>query len=127
MRRRGSGYYIDVGASDLIGDGHIKLKAGVQVAVLTERSVVLADGSELAADLVVYATGYGSMSNWAAALISRRSLNVGPCWDSAPDRWRSRALGGRAALRKPTAQDGLWFHGGNLAQSRHYSRYLALS
>ena len=27
---------------------------------------------------------------------------------------------------KPTAQEGLWFHGGNLAQSRHYSRYLAL-
>ena len=27
---------------------------------------------------------------------------------------------------KPTAQDGLWFHGGNLAQSRHYSLYLAL-
>jgi putative flavoprotein involved in K+ transport len=27
---------------------------------------------------------------------------------------------------KPTAQAGLWFHGGNLAQSRFYSRYLAL-
>jgi len=29
-------------------------------------------------------------------------------------------------MGKPTAQEGLWFHGGNLAQSRHYSRYLAL-
>ena len=27
---------------------------------------------------------------------------------------------------KPTAQANLWFHGGNLHQSRHYSRYLAL-
>jgi putative flavoprotein involved in K+ transport len=27
---------------------------------------------------------------------------------------------------KPTRQTGLWFHGGNLAQSRQYSRYLAL-
>jgi putative flavoprotein involved in K+ transport len=27
---------------------------------------------------------------------------------------------------KPTAQPGLWFHGGNLMQSRHYSLYLAL-
>ena len=27
---------------------------------------------------------------------------------------------------KPTAQENLWFHGGNLAQSRHYSRFLAL-
>ena len=27
---------------------------------------------------------------------------------------------------KPTAQPGLWFHGGNLMQSRHYSLYLGL-
>ena len=27
---------------------------------------------------------------------------------------------------KPTKQPGLWFHGGNLMQSRHYSLYLAL-
>jgi putative flavoprotein involved in K+ transport len=29
-------------------------------------------------------------------------------------------------LWKPTAQPGLWFHGGNLHLSRHYSLYLAL-
>jgi putative flavoprotein involved in K+ transport len=27
---------------------------------------------------------------------------------------------------KPTQVEALWFHGGNLHQSRHYSRYLAL-
>ena len=27
---------------------------------------------------------------------------------------------------KPTAQEALWFHGGNLQQARHYSLYLAL-
>ena len=27
---------------------------------------------------------------------------------------------------KPTAVEGLWFHGGNLHQSRHYSQFLAL-
>lgn len=27
---------------------------------------------------------------------------------------------------KPTQQHGLWFHGGNLHQSRHYSLYPAL-
>ena len=27
---------------------------------------------------------------------------------------------------KPTNVDGLWFHGGNLAQCRHYSKFLAL-
>jgi putative flavoprotein involved in K+ transport len=27
---------------------------------------------------------------------------------------------------KPSAQENMWFHGGNLHQSRHYSRYLSL-
>ena len=27
---------------------------------------------------------------------------------------------------EPTQQPGLWFHGGNLRQARHYSLYLAL-
>jgi putative flavoprotein involved in K+ transport len=27
---------------------------------------------------------------------------------------------------KPTAQEGLWFHGGDLAQSRYYSLAVAL-
>jgi len=101
----------------------------VQVARLTERNVVLSDGSELPADLVVYATGYGSMNNWAAALISQEVADkVGLCWGLGsntakdPGPWEGELRN----MWKPTAQDGLWFHGGNLAQSRHYSRYLAL-
>jgi hypothetical protein len=27
---------------------------------------------------------------------------------------------------EPTHQDSLWFHGGNLHQSRHYSQFLSL-
>src|SRR4029077_1676401 len=40
--RRGSGYYIDVGAADLVANGQVKLVHG-QVDHLTEDSVVLAD------------------------------------------------------------------------------------
>jgi putative flavoprotein involved in K+ transport len=79
--RRGSGYYIEVGASELIADGRIKLKSGVEIERLTEDSVVLNDGTELKADLVVYATGYGSMNQWAAELISPEVADkVGKCW-----------------------------------------------
>jgi putative flavoprotein involved in K+ transport len=42
--RRGSGYYIDVGAADLVADGRIKLAHG-QADHLTEDAVVLADGT----------------------------------------------------------------------------------
>ncbi len=127
--RRGSGYYIDVGASELIADGRIKLCAGVEVDRLTEDAVVLGDGRELKADLVVYATGYGSMNQWAAALISPEVADkVGKVWGLGsqtakdPGPWEGELRN----MWKPTAQEGLCFHGGNLAQSRHYSRYVAL-
>jgi putative flavoprotein involved in K+ transport len=126
--RRGSGYYIDVGAADLVADGRVKLARG-QVDHLTEHAVVLADGTELPADLVVYATGYGSMNGWAADLISQEVADrVGKVWglgsDTAkdPGPWE----GEQRNMWKPTQQPGLWFHGGNLHQSRHYSLYLAL-
>src|SRR5690606_30146654 len=57
--RRGSGYYINIGASELVAEGSIALANG-DVARLTEDSVVLTDGTVLPADAVVYATGYGS-------------------------------------------------------------------
>ena len=127
--RRGSGYYIDVGASDLICDGKIKLKARVSVAEIKEHSVVFSDGSELPADLIVYATGYGSMNGWAAQLISQEVADkVGKCWGlgSATTKDPGPWEGEPRNMWKPTQQDALWFHGGNLHQSRHYSQFLSL-
>jgi putative flavoprotein involved in K+ transport len=126
--RRGSGYYIDVGATELIVSGEIKIAKG-QVDHLTEDAVVLADGTELPADLVVYATGYGSMNGWAAALISQEVADrVGMVWGlgSGTQRDPGPWEGELRNMWKPTQQPGLWFQGGNLAQARHYSLYLAL-
>lgn len=126
--RRGSGYYIDVGSADLVANGDVKLAHG-NVRELTEDSVVLEDGTHLPADLVVYATGYGSMNGWAADLISQDVADaVGKVWGLGsettkdPGPWE----GEQRNMWKPTQQPGLWFHGGNLHQSRHYSLYLAL-
>jgi putative flavoprotein involved in K+ transport len=127
--RRGSGYYIDVGASDLVADGDVKLRSGVDVVRLTEDSVVLSSGEELPADLVVYATGYGSMNGWAADLISQEVADeVGKVWGlgSATTKDPGPWEGEQRNMWKPTRQEALWFHGGNLHQSRHYSLYLAL-
>ncbi len=127
--RRASGYYIGVGASQLIIDGKIKLASGSEIARLTENSVALEDGREIPADAVIYATGYGSMNGWAADLISQDVADkVGKCWgigsDTAkdPGPWE----GEQRNVWKPTQREGLWFHGGNLAQSRQYSHYVAL-
>ncbi|MDP9884375.1 putative flavoprotein involved in K+ transport [Sinomonas atrocyanea] len=126
--RRGSGYYIDIGASELIAKGAIRLASG-QIDHLTEDAVVLDDGTRLEADAVVYATGYGSMNGWAARLISQDVADkVGKCWGLGsgttkdPGPWQGELRN----MWKPTQQENLWFHGGNLHQSRHYSKYLAL-
>jgi putative flavoprotein involved in K+ transport len=107
--RRGSGYYIDVGASELVADGRIKLKTDVAVDHLTENSVVFRDGSELPADLVVSATGYGSMNGWAAKLINQEVADrVGKCWGIGshttkdPGPWEGELRN----MWKPTQQRG---------------------
>jgi putative flavoprotein involved in K+ transport len=127
--RRGSGYYIDVGASDLVIDGSIKLVSGRQVERLSETGVVLDDGTELPADLVVYATGYGSMNGWAADLISQEVADkVGKVWGLGSDTTKDPGPweGEQRNMWKPTQVEALWFHGGNRHQSRHYSQFLAL-
>jgi putative flavoprotein involved in K+ transport len=126
--RRGSGYYIDVGASQLIIDGKIKLAHG-NVAEITEDAVVLEDGTRLPADLIVYATGFGSMNGWAADLIGKDVADkVGKCWGLGSDTPKDPGpwVGEQRNMWKPTQVEALWFHGGNLHQSRHYSQFLAL-
>ncbi len=127
--RRGSGYYIDVGASQLIIDGKIKLKSGVNITEVKEGSVMFDDGSELPADLIVLATGYGSMNGWAAQIISQEVADkVGKCWGLGSDTTKDPGPweGEQRNMWKPTQQQALWFHGGNLHQSRHYSQFLSL-
>ena len=126
--RRGSGYYIDVGASQLIIDGEIKLKAG-QVVEVDETGVVLDGGEHLDADLIVYATGYNSMNGWIADLIGEETADkVGKVWGLGSDTTKDPGPweGEQRNMWKPTQQEALWLHGGNLAQSRHYSLFLAL-
>lgn len=126
--RRGSGYYIDVGASQLIIDGNIKLAHG-QVSEVVEDGVLLEDGTKLDADLIVYATGYGSMNGWIADLIDQDTADkVGKCWGLGSDTPKDPGPweGEQRNMWKPTQQENLWMHGGNLHQSRHYSQYLSL-
>ena len=126
--RRGSGYYIDIGASQLIIDGEIKLAHG-NVREIVDDGVVLEDGTKLEADVIIYATGYGSMNGWAADLIGQDVADkVGKCWGLGSDTPKDPGpwVGEQRNMWKPTQQEALWFHGGNLHQSRHYSQFLSL-
>ena len=117
--RRGSGYYIDVGAADLVANGEVPVKQG-QVVELTETGVKLDSGEELPADLVVYATGYGSMNGLAADIVGQEIADkVGKVWGLGSDTTKDPGPweGEQRNMWKPTQQEGLWFHGGNLHQS----------
>ncbi|MDX8529030.1 NAD(P)/FAD-dependent oxidoreductase [Mesorhizobium sp. MSK_1335] len=127
--RTGSGYYIDVGACELILNGEIKVKSGVGIKSLTPSGILFEDGGELAVDAIVCCTGYQSMNETVAGIVSREVADkVGPCWGLGsgvkgdPGPWQGELRN----MWKPTAQEALWFHGGNLALSRFYSKYVAL-
>ena len=126
--RRGSGYYIDIGASQLIIDGKIKLVAG-QVDEILEDGVSLSGGRVIPADVIVYATGYGSMNGWVADLAGQEMADrVGKVWGLGSDTPKDPGPweGEQRNMWKPTQQPNLWLHGGNLHQSRHYSQFLSL-
>jgi len=92
--RRDSGYYIDVGASELFANGDIKLKSGFELKRITESAIEFNDGSTLDADLIVLATGYGSMNGWAAQLISQDVADkVGKVWGLGSDTTKVLAHG----------------------------------
>ena len=128
-RRSASGYYIDVGGSQYVMDGKISVKTGSGIKEINTSGIRLDDDSELACDAIIYATGFGSMEEWVARLIDQNTADViGRCWGYGsgyrgdPGPWEGELRN----MWKPTLQQGLWFMGGNLAQVRIYSRYLAM-
>ena len=126
--RRGSGYYIDIGASQLVIEGKIKLASG-QVEEITPDGVRLDSGKTIPADVIVYATGYSSMNGFVEDLCGKAMAEkVGKVWGLGSDTTKDPGPweGEQRNLWKPTQQEALWMHGGNLHQSRHYSQFLAL-
>lgn len=118
--QRGGGYYIDVGASQLIIDGKIKVKQGQEVAEVLPHGLRFSDGSELEADEIVFATGYQNMRTQAQGIFGDEVAN------ELRDVWGIGDDGEFRALWKNSGHPGFWYHGGNLAICRYYSRILAL-
>ncbi|KAK4155992.1 hypothetical protein C8A00DRAFT_13013 [Chaetomidium leptoderma] len=118
--QRGGGYYIDVGGAKLISDGKVKVKHGLEVVEVLQKGLKFADGSELEADEVVFATGFDSMRTTAAAILGHELPDqVGGIWG-----WDKE--GEMRTIWRDSGHPGLWFHGGNLAMCRYYSRLVAL-
>ena len=118
--QRGGGYYIDVGASQLIVDGKIKIKQGQELAQILPDGIEFADGSKLEADEIVFATGYQNMRTEARTIFGDEVA------DRVGDVWGLNAEGEFRTMWQDSGHPGFWFMGGNLAITRYYSRILAL-
>jgi putative flavoprotein involved in K+ transport len=117
---RGGGYYFNVGCSDLIVERKIGLVQFSDIAEFVADGARLKSGEKVPADLVVLATGYKGQEHLVRKLFGDAvAERVGPIWGFG-DGLELRNMFAR------TAQPGLWFIAGSLAQCRVYSRYLAL-
>jgi cation diffusion facilitator CzcD-associated flavoprotein CzcO len=117
---RGGGYYFNVGCSDLVASGEIRLRQFSDIGEFVPVGARMKSGETLAADLIVLATGYKPWEYLVRRLFGDGvAARVGPIW----------GFGAGQELRNMytrTAQPGLWFIAGSLAQCRINSKYLAL-
>ncbi|KAF5392789.1 hypothetical protein D9757_000854 [Collybiopsis confluens] len=117
---KASGYYLDTGASQMIIDGKIKLKNDTLFTSFTPNGIQFEDGSELSADVVVFATGYSDASH----IIQRI------CGDEVASKckhtWGLNEEGETHGSWKDLGVPGLWYALGNLALDRFHSKHLAL-
>ncbi|BCS21152.1 flavin-containing monooxygenase [Aspergillus puulaauensis] len=118
--QRGGGYTIEVGAGKLIAQGKIKVKQGQEISEVVPHGIRFADGSELEADEIIFATGYQNMRTQTRIIFG----------DEIADRvnsvWGLDEEGEPRTIWRRSGHPGFWFMGGNLALCRYYSQLLAL-
>ncbi|EGO25706.1 hypothetical protein SERLADRAFT_437430 [Serpula lacrymans var. lacrymans S7.9] len=117
---KAGGYYLDVGASQLIVDGKIKLKSDSPMAKFTPSGLEFEDGSTLDADVVIFATG------WSDARSAYRELLGDEIGDKLNPIWGLDAEGEFNSTWREVGVDGIWCMMGNLALCRFHSKHLAL-
>jgi cation diffusion facilitator CzcD-associated flavoprotein CzcO len=118
--RRGGGYYFNVGCSDLIISGAVGLLQYSDIETFVAEGARLRDGRVVPAELLVLATGYKNQQETVRLYLGDDiAERVGPVWGFDEG-------GELRNMWRRTAQSGLWFTAGSLAQCRIFSRYLAL-
>ncbi|OSC96813.1 FAD/NAD-P-binding domain-containing protein [Trametes coccinea BRFM310] len=123
MERAGGASYflrLDKGGADLIADGRIKVRSGVSPQRFTESSLVLSDGSELAADVVIFATGFKHMRE------ANRETFGSEVIDQTDEVYGLDEEGEIKGSYRPSGYPGLWFATGDFFVSRFMSKALAL-
>ncbi|KAI0074796.1 hypothetical protein K474DRAFT_1501146 [Panus rudis PR-1116 ss-1] len=101
-------------------DGKIKIKNDSRLERFTKTGLRFEDGSELEADVFLYATGFGDVREPLRAILPP---DVG---SKLPAIWGLNSEGEIRAAWRELGTPGLWYMMGNLAWCRFYSKHLAL-
>ncbi|KIX99768.1 uncharacterized protein Z520_04404 [Fonsecaea multimorphosa CBS 102226] len=118
---RQGGHYVDIGTSAKIADGRIKVKSDAFIDAYTPEGLHFSDGTEIKAEVVVFATGFhGNMRQFVADLLGNDIAS------GIEDYWGLNAEGELEGAFKPTGHPGLWYMGGGCGHARYFSRFVAL-
>ncbi|WAH97640.1 flavin-containing monooxygenase [Arthrobacter sp. MMS18-M83] len=117
---RGGGYYIDVGGSQLIIDGRVKVLQADGVDRFEGSQLIMCEGASHDFDAVIMATGFKNQETATREQLGEQIAD------------RIGRIGGYDEERevkntwRPTAQPGLWFGSGSFQYCRTFSPLLAM-
>ncbi|KAK5033316.1 hypothetical protein LTS07_003618 [Exophiala sideris] len=115
------GHYMDVGCSDKIAKGLIKMKAGALPTHYTRTGLAFSDGTEIPADVIIFSTGFvGNMRTEVAQIFGKEVAA------RADDFWGLDEEGELKGVFKRTSHPNLFYMGGTIGHSRYFSRFPAL-
>ncbi|KAH7244497.1 uncharacterized protein BKA55DRAFT_692296 [Fusarium redolens] len=137
---KAGGHYVDVGATELIAQGKVGVKAGVVPVAFTETGLRFSDGSTADADAVIWCTGFadrdvrdvageilGGGHTVDAFSSSEQILGPHEIADRLDITWGIDSEGEiRGMWKRHLRLDNYWVMGGYTQQHRWHSRTLAL-
>ena len=138
MYDREGGHFFDLGSGELVANGTVKVRSGVVPVTYTETGLEMSDGSQIDADVIVFATGYTANVRETAKTMFGDSVG-----DSLEDFWQCDEEGESRGAWKYTGRKftllasvevatncvvdpALWYTGHGFAHARYYSRFVAM-
>ncbi|OUS94987.1 NAD(P)/FAD-dependent oxidoreductase [Rhodococcus sp. NCIMB 12038] len=117
--RGGGAVYIDKGNCALIINGEIRIQPG-EIERFTANGVVYRDGTEEAADVVVFCTGFRNMREVARPIVGDEVA------DALATVWNVDDRGELRTTLRHSGHQKLWFMANGLRLARFFSQHVAL-
>lgn len=119
LYERGGGHLIDTGATRLIAEGKVSIKANVEPVAYTSTGLRFSDGSVVDSDAVVWCTGFSDKNvreTTTGILKTKQPLPVDTTW-GVDEEAEIRGM-----WKRHSRVQNFWVMGGGTQHHRYYSR-----